>query len=100
MASTTQKYICPCSLCNSTKSVTKRTIQGHLKHNQAQLQDLVIKGGSQQTIDYLQRCYDQTTWLLARLAGGSQGSSQSPHPDGVCLFIPLFILVSIATIFL
>jgi hypothetical protein len=30
----------------------------------------------------VQGCFDQTTHLLASLAGGSQGSSQSPYPDG------------------
>jgi hypothetical protein len=87
MTSVTQKYPCPCSLCNSEKPpVTKRTIQSHLKRNQAQLQDLTAWSSPQQTIDYLQEGFDKTTQLLASLAEGSQASSQSPHPDGVYLF--------------
>lgn len=98
MAPVSQKYLCPCCACNSLKLLTKRTIQGHLRQNQAQLQDAIAFGSSQQTIDYLQSCFRQTTQLLAGLAGGSQASSQSaglagvsqassqsPHPDGVYL---------------
>ena len=95
MASATQKYLCPCSVCNSRKSLTKRTIQGHVKRNQAELRDLIAQGGSQHTIGYLQSCFDQTTQLLASLPGGSQGSSLSPYPDGVCFLFMLLIITNL-----
>jgi hypothetical protein len=66
--------------------VAKRTIQAHLRQNQDQLQDQIALQGSQQTINYLQSCYDRTTQLLASLAEGSQASSPSFYPDGACLF--------------
>jgi hypothetical protein len=88
----THVVVTPCSLCNSEKpAITKRTIQSHLKRNQAQLQDLIARSSPQQTIDYLQDCFDKTTRLLASLAGGSQGSSQSSHPDGVYLFYSFYL---------
>jgi hypothetical protein len=86
MASTAQKHICPCSSCNSEKLLTRKTIKKHLGFNDIQLQDLKARGGAQQIIHYLQDCKDQTERLLASLGGGSQGSTPSPHPDGVYFF--------------
>lgn len=88
------KYLCPCFTCNSRKHLVKRTIQAHLRLNLTQLQDQIASQGAWQTISYLQSCYDQTAQLLASLAGGSLGGSQasspSPFPGGVCLFFLCF----------
>jgi hypothetical protein len=71
------------------KHLTRRTIQAHLRQNEEQLDNLIALGGSQQTIDFLQDCFDQTTQLLASLAGGSQASSQSHNSNGI--YIDSFI---------
>ena len=92
MASTTPFYYCPCFRCQSEKLVTKKTIKRYLRQNEAQLQDLIARGGNQQLIDFLQSSFDQTTELLARISGEYHSSSQSPDPDGVYLFFYAFII--------
>jgi len=92
MASINPFYNCPCFKCQSQKMVTKRTIQRHLRQNEAHLHDLIARGGNQELIDFLQSSFDQTTELLARISGEYHSSSQSPDLDGVYLFCHAFII--------
>jgi hypothetical protein len=81
------KYPCPCFKCNSRKKLVKRTILAHFKENQEHLGHLRTSGAHLDAVAFVQNCHDKIIQLLDSL-NESQSSrrSESPYPDGECLF--------------